>query len=110
MTERGIGFPFDWRNAGKQLASAARMKNFFTSMLGALAALMIFSVGCVLLCIGFMAAIAALGRTESSPAFERGSYLVFDLSMNIADAPAPVDLGALGGQRDTVQLRTVTRA
>src|SRR5688572_17904237 len=87
------------------------MKNFFTSMLGALVALMVFSVGCLLLFIGFVAAMAALGRSEKTgPAFERGSYLVFDLSLNISDAPAPVDLGLLGGKPDSLQLRTVTRS
>src|SRR5687768_3615493 len=87
------------------------MKNFFTSMLGALVALMIFSVGGVMLFIGFVAAMAALGRSEkTAPAFERGAYLVFDLSLNISDAPAPVDFGLLGGKPDSVQLRTVTRA
>jgi protease-4 len=87
------------------------MKNFFTSLLGALAALIIFSVGCVVVFIGFVAAMAALGRSEkAAPTFERGSYLVFDLSLNISDAPAPVDFGLFGGRPDSVQLRTVTRA
>ncbi len=87
------------------------MKNFFTSMLGALVALMIFSVGAVLLFFGFMAAMVAMGGGDkAAPAFERGSYLVFDLSTNIADAPAPVDLSILGGKSESVQLRTVTRA
>ncbi|WP_414660402.1 signal peptide peptidase SppA [Horticoccus sp. 23ND18S-11] len=87
------------------------MKNFFTSMLGALVALMIFSVGCALLCIGFLAAMAALGGSQKgTPSFDRGSYLVFDLSTNISDAPPPVDMSFFGGQKDTVQLRTVTRA
>ena len=75
------------------------MKNFFTSMLGALVALMIFSVGAVLLFFGFMAAMVAMGGGDkAAPSFERGSYLVFDLSTNIADAPAPVDLSILGGK------------
>ncbi len=87
------------------------MKNFFTSMLGALVALVIFSGGCFLLFIGFLAAIAAMGGDEqATPAFERGSYLVFDLSTNIADAPDPVDLSALGARSGTLQLRTATRA
>ncbi len=87
------------------------MKNFFTSMLGALVALMIFSVGGVLLFIGFLAAMAAVGSSEkSAPELERGSYVVFDLSTNISDAPPPVDLSIFGGKPDTLQLRTVTRA
>jgi protease-4 len=87
------------------------MKNFFTSMLGALVALIVFSGGCFVLFIGFVAAIAAMGGGESgTPAFERGSYLVFDLSTNISDAPKPIDFGVLGVKSDTLQLRTVTRA
>jgi protease-4 len=90
---------------------AIRMKNFFTSMLGALTALIIFTAGCFLLFIGFIAAMAAIGSAEkSAPAFERGAYLVFDLSTNISDAPPPVDLSALGAEDNTLQLRTVTRA
>ncbi len=87
------------------------MKNFFTSMLGALVALVIFSGGCMLLFIGFLAAMAALGGSENAaPDLERGSYVVFDLSTNITDAPPPVDLSIFGAKSDTLQLRTVTRA
>jgi protease-4 len=87
------------------------MKNFFTSMLGALVALVVFFGGCFVLFIGFVAAIVAMGgREKAAPDFERGSYLVFDLSTNISDAPEPIDLGPLGGKSDTVQLRTITRA
>src|SRR5690349_6992296 len=87
------------------------MKNFFTSMLGALVALFIFTGGCFLLLVMFFAAMAALSTTENTGGgFERGSYLVFDLSANISDAPAPVNLSTLGGKSDTLQLRTVTRA
>jgi protease IV len=88
-----------------------RMKNFFTSMLGALVALMVFSVGCALLFVGVIAAMATLsGGEKGGSTVERGSYVVFDLSTNISDAPAPVDWGILGGKHDTLQLRTVTRA
>ncbi|MSU48339.1 MAG: signal peptide peptidase SppA [Opitutus sp.] len=87
------------------------MKNFFTSMLGALVALTIFTTGCALLFAGFLAALAAIGGAEkASPTVERGAILVFDLSTNISDAPPPVDLSLLGGKQDTLQLRTVTRA
>ncbi|HUR59625.1 MAG TPA: signal peptide peptidase SppA, partial [Opitutaceae bacterium] len=87
------------------------MKNFFTSMLGALVALIIFAGGCMVLFIGFIAALASIGGAEkAAPSFERGSYLVFDLSTHITDAPPPVDLTAFGGRRETLQLRTVTRS
>ncbi len=87
------------------------MKNFFTSMLGALVALVVFSGGCMLLFIGFLAAMAAIGSSEkSAPNLESGSYVVFDLSTNISDAPPPVDLSIFGGKPDTLQLRQVTRA
>lgn len=87
------------------------MKNFFTSMLGAFVALVIFSGCCLVLGIGVIAAIAAMGGAEkSAPEFERGSYLVFDLSANISDAPELIDLGAFGSKSSTLQLRTITRA
>ncbi len=87
------------------------MKNVFTSMIGALFALAIFTVGCGLLFIGFFAALATLGGGEKAhPPLERGAYLVFDLATNITDAPPPVDLSMFGARRDSVQLRTVTRA
>jgi len=86
------------------------MKNFFTSMLGTLVALLIFSGGCLLLGFGFFIVVAALGGADKTPGVEHGSYLVFNLSTNISDAPPPVDLGAFGGRNETMQLRTVTRA
>lgn len=87
------------------------MKNFFTSMLGALVALMIFAGGCTVLFFGLIFAITTVSETQQkAPGFERGSYLVFDLSSNISDAPAPLNLGILGGSTPTLQLRTVTRA
>jgi protease-4 len=87
------------------------MKNFFTSMLGTLVALAIFTAGGALLLVGGLAALAALGsRDKTAPTFERGSYLVFNLSTNITDAPPPISFASLGGGDDGLQLRTVTRA
>lgn len=86
------------------------MKNFFTSMLGALAALVVFSAVCVLLFIGFIAALAAIGGAETAPRLERDSYLVYDLSTRVSDAPSQFDLSAIGARADTLQLRTITRA
>lgn len=87
------------------------MKNYLTSMLGALTALVVFAAGCVLLVIGFIAVMAAVGSAQKgAPAFERGSYLVFDLGAAISDAPPPVDMSMFRGGDDTLQLRTVTRA
>ena len=87
------------------------MKNFITSMLGALVALIVFSTGAVLLFIGFIGAIAAMGSQKKAPQLVQGSYLVFDLSSNITDAPPPFDLGEFSdGKEATVQLRSVTRA
>lgn len=87
------------------------MKNFITSMLGALAALLVFSAGAVLLFIGLIGAIVAMGQKNKAPEVADGSYLVFDLSTNITDAPPPLDLGDLtGGRTDVQQLRSITRA
>lgn len=87
------------------------MRNFITSMLGALLALVIFTTGAVLLFIGFIGTIVALGQQRKAPEVASGSYLVFDLSSNITDSPPPVDLGELeNGKSDTIQLRSLTRA
>lgn len=90
------------------------MKNFFTSLLGALAALIIFCGGSLLLVCGVVGALAALN--QKAPRVEKGSYLVFDLSANITDAPPQFDPGQImapftGNQAPpTLQLRDVTRA
>lgn len=84
------------------------MKNFFTSMLGALVALIIFTVGGALLFVGFVGAIAAM--SEKTVSVERGSYLVLDLSSAVTDAPPVIDFRAFSADRTpTLQLRTVTR-
>jgi protease-4 len=91
------------------------MKNFFTSLLGALVALVVFFGGCLVLGFLFLAVLVAVGQKRPA-AVENGSYLVFDLSTRIQDAPVDFDGGALfgpllGGSRiTTLQLRTVTRA
>ncbi|MEY2878871.1 MAG: hypothetical protein RLZZ15_1251, partial [Verrucomicrobiota bacterium] len=87
------------------------MKNFFTSLLGALVALLLFFGGAFVLCILVVVALASLGGEKPAPSVERGAYVVFDLSGNLTDAPPPVDLGPLSGGRDhTLQLRAVTNA
>ncbi len=90
------------------------MKNFFTSLLGSFVALMLFAFGVCVLFFGFIAALSMLGQEPID--VEEGSYLVFDLSSNITDAPAPFDSGALldalggSGEPERLQLRTVTEA
>ena len=87
------------------------MKNFITSMLGALVALVVFTTGAVLLFIGFIGALVTMGQQRKAPEVISGSYLVFDLSTNITDAPPPIDFGDFpGGRQDTMQLRSITRA
>jgi len=86
------------------------MKNFITAMLGSLVALIVFATGVVLLFIGFVATLVAVGQSKKAPAVADGSYLVLDLSTNITDAPPPFDLGDLdNGKSDTLQLRVITR-
>lgn len=85
------------------------MKNFFTSMFGALVALIIFTVGGGLLMIGFIGAMAAMSG-DKAPSVDNGSYLVLDLAAAITDAPPVIDLRLFGAeQHPTLQLRTVTR-
>ncbi len=90
------------------------MKNFFASLLGSLVALVIFFGGCLFLGFVMLIALAALGEKPTA-SVQPGSYLVFDLSANIQDAPQEFDAGLLGpllggANAHTLQLRTVTRA
>lgn len=86
------------------------MKNFFTSMLGTLVALLVFTVGGALLMVGVIGAIAAMSG-EKPVSVERGSYLLLDLSAAITDAPPIFDFRSLSADRPaTLQLRTVTRS
>ena len=87
------------------------MKNFITSMLGALVALLIFTFCGVVLFVGVLGAIVALSK-KPSPAqtLETGSYLVFDLANNIVDSPPVFALQVLANDRkEPLQLRTITR-
>jgi protease-4 len=93
------------------------MKNFFTSMLGALVALFLFTFGAFILSLGILGAIVSLSaqKAASPGRLENGSYLVFDLSTNITDSPPSFEFGTLFGGPDadrntTLQLRTVVRA
>jgi protease IV len=87
------------------------MKNFITSMLGALVALIVFTTGGILLFIGFIGAIVAMSSQKKVPEVVEGTYLVFDLSSNITDAPPTFDLGEFSdGRSETLQLRSITRA
>jgi protease-4 len=87
------------------------MKNFFTSMLGALVALAVFSVGAILLFIGVLGAIVSMSGESKTPVMDRGAYIVFDLAANITDAPPAVDFSQFtGNHAATLQLRAVTRA
>ena len=87
------------------------MKNFFTSLLGALVALVIFAGGALLLFVGILGAIVAMSGEKKTPSLERGSYLVFDLGANITDGPPAIDFSQFTGDKNpTLQLRAVTRA
>src|ERR1039458_6433146 len=86
------------------------MRNFFTSMLGALVALWIFLAGVVVLLVIVFAAMTTLGK-KTTTVVESGSYLVFDLSTNIVDAPVRENpFGFASDREETLQLRSVTRA
>ena len=95
------------------------MKNFLTSLLGALVALAIFSIGAIICLFVFLTALGSLtGGGRDRPArVENGAYVVFNMSMNITDAPAQLDSSALlttlaGGDRGPrqMQLREITNS
>lgn len=82
-------------------------------MLGSLAAMLIFAVGALVVVLGLIGIAVAVSGGEREPSFAKGSYLVFDLSTPITDAPASLDLGSLplgGGLPKSIQLQAVTRA
>jgi len=91
------------------------MKAFFASMLGSLAGLVLFFAGGGLLLFGLLLFSALVG-SEQAPTVRPGSYLVFDLGVNIQDTPEQFDSNAFTamlGDRDVpgqLQLRAVTRA
>jgi protease-4 len=86
------------------------MKQFLTSMLGSLVALIIFATGGVLLAAGLVGAIAALSA-KRAPTVESNAYVVFDLGVNLTDAPPRLDLAELtGGDAAALQVRAVTTA
>lgn len=85
------------------------MRNFISSLLGALSALVVFfGLGSFLLLL-LLFVIGSMGKEKVE--VPRGSYLVFDLSANITDAPPLVDWGNFARARtDVLQLRQVTSA
>ena len=91
------------------------MKNFFTSMLGTIVALIIFTVGAGLLGVGLLVAVSSMSEKPSTEV-EKGSYLVFDLSANVTDSPPQLDSAAFSqmfsgsDEPKTLQLRKVTKA
>lgn len=90
--------------------SYAQMKQFFSSLLGSLVALCLFFGGGLLLLIGIIGAIAAMSQNKTVTV-DSGSYLVFDLSDAITDAPPMYDFHLFGAKRnEALQLRTLTRA
>lgn len=85
------------------------MRNFISSLLGSLAALVLFFGAGLLCCFVLLLVISAAG--EKKVAVEEGSYLVLDLSTNITDAPPLIDFGSFTGRhREVTQLRVMTKA
>lgn len=90
------------------------MKSFFASLLGTIVGLAVFAVLAVMLGFGLLGVLASMGNKPVT--FESGSYLVFDLTANIADAPPRPDplqfLSSLdeNDRPKSLQLRTTTRA
>ena len=85
------------------------MRNFISSMLGALAAMILFCVAGSALFIVLLIVISSMGEKHVS--VEPGSYLVVDLSTNITDAPPVLDFGMLTGDAvEVIKLRNATKA
>ena len=91
------------------------MRNFFKIVFATFFALVLFVVLLALLAVGFTAGMVKLAAKQP-PQTEKGSYLVVDMSVNIADTPPPSEsaqaFGRLfgGGDDHTVSLRAMLRA
>lgn len=87
------------------------MRNFFTSLLGTLAALIVFCTGLFFFGLVLIIVIAGASQKGKQTRFEPGSYIVFNLDTNIVDAPQNPNLDRLlRGDDDSLQLRAVTAA
>jgi len=87
------------------------MRNFFGSLLGSLAALVIFFIGLCVFGMVFLIAIAAAGNKEHTSSIRDNSYLHFNLGSNITDGPEHMDFSALAGDApETLQLRAAVAA
>ena len=90
------------------------MKHFFSSLLGTLTAFLLLALGAVVVVVAAFGVVAFMG-SRTVPV-EDNSYLVFDLSVNVTDAPPQFDSSAFtrvltsGGEPATLQLRSVTEA
>lgn len=89
------------------------MKNFFASFLGTLAGMAFAVTGLLMVACGLL--FLASSFEDKAPSVAAGSYLVFDLGVNITDAPPEFDGSGLGAlfaneKAQSLQLRLVTRA
>lgn len=89
------------------------MKPFFAALLGTLAGWIVAALGFMFLAAVGLGVLASFERPMAPVA--SGSYLVFDLDVNITDSPPAFDSGGLrvlfgNEEAETLQLREVTRA
>jgi protease-4 len=66
------------------------MKSFFKTLFATFFALILFSISLAVLGIVGVIGLAKLGSEQESK-IEKGSYLVFDISVNLTDTPPPSD-------------------
>ena len=94
------------------------MKQFFKIVFGTFLALVLFAVCIALLGIASVVALTKVyaNKKEPTATIEKGSYLVLNMAVNIADTPPPSDfergIGRVfgGGDQDTVSLRSLLGA
>ena len=90
------------------------MKSFFASLLGTFAGLLLFFVGGAFLGFVMLGIMASMGQ-QAPATVEDGSYIVFDLGVNLTDAPQQFDGNAFAAALSDqdipgqLQLREVTR-
>lgn len=90
------------------------MKSFFASLLGTLAALILFAAGAMAMTILFIIGLSMIEKETIR--IDSGSYLVFNLSgTNLTDTPPVFDHASFGGlltgdKPEAISLRLLTKA
>lgn len=113
---QAIGFKLNERillaESIKSASFCAHMRNFLSSLLGSLTAIVVFFTGLSLCGLFLLLILASAGQQDHSTSVQEGSYLHLKLDMNLNDAPTQDPFASLmsGEKQESVQLRSALKA